>query len=225
MPTQKTFKRRVRARSAKTGESYTAARSQLIRRADQRSAPMPQVELPVADEAMVRGTGRPWADWFELLDGWSATERRHPEIARWLREEHGVDGWWAQSITVGYERARGMRAKYQTASGFVAAASRTVNAEADSVMAAFVDPARRRRWLPEVSMRRRPTRAPTSARFDWPDPPSIVVVFVDRKGERKTAVTVQHEKLPDAAAVERMKSWWRERLVALRSHLESSGPA
>ena len=33
MTTQKTLKRRVRARAAKTGESYTAARSQLLNKA------------------------------------------------------------------------------------------------------------------------------------------------------------------------------------------------
>ena len=36
--------------------------------------------------------------------------RRHPEVVRWLQEEHGTDGWSAQSITVSYERARGGRA-------------------------------------------------------------------------------------------------------------------
>ena len=45
-----------------------------------------------------------------MLDGWEAASRSHTEIARWLREEHGVDGWYSQSITVGYERARGLRA-------------------------------------------------------------------------------------------------------------------
>ena len=34
MPTQKTFKTRVRTRMSKTGESYTTARQQLLRKAD-----------------------------------------------------------------------------------------------------------------------------------------------------------------------------------------------
>lgn len=33
MPTQKIFKQRVRARMAKTGEAYTTARAQLLRKA------------------------------------------------------------------------------------------------------------------------------------------------------------------------------------------------
>ncbi|MBA3587552.1 MAG: hypothetical protein H0W41_07935 [Chloroflexi bacterium] len=43
MTTQKTLKRRVRARAAKTGESYTAARAQLLRKAD---PPAPAPEPP-----------------------------------------------------------------------------------------------------------------------------------------------------------------------------------
>ncbi|MFN2484165.1 MAG: DUF4287 domain-containing protein [Candidatus Limnocylindria bacterium] len=155
MPTQKTFKRRVRARSEKTGESYTAARAQLIRRADagagasgETSAPAvapaeSAVEMPTTDEAIRSATGRGWTDWFGLLDEWGGTERRHPEIAHWLREEHGVDGWWAQSVTVGYERARGLRAKGQMATGFTITVNRTINASADRAFAAFTDAAQR----------------------------------------------------------------------------------
>ena len=47
MTQQKTFKRRVRARMAKTGESYTAARRQLLT-----DAP-PPFEPPVAEERVV----------------------------------------------------------------------------------------------------------------------------------------------------------------------------
>jgi hypothetical protein len=53
-----------------------------------------------------RGAAR--RGWFDLLDEWGASERRHAEIARWLSEEQGVAGWDAQSVTVGYERARSM---------------------------------------------------------------------------------------------------------------------
>ena len=42
MPTQKDFKRLVRTRMAKTGEAYTAARAQLLKR---RSADLPGAAL------------------------------------------------------------------------------------------------------------------------------------------------------------------------------------
>ena len=124
MTTQKTFKRRVRARATKTGESYTAARSQLLRKADApaaapASAPEPSAEelAGMSNEALIRGSGKPIGEWLQTLDRWGATAHTHTEIARWLVAEHGTGGWWAQGVTVAYERARGMRAMHQRPDG------------------------------------------------------------------------------------------------------------
>lgn len=226
MTTQKTFKRRVRARATKTGESYATARAQLLRKADA-AAPPPEPEADsmelagVSDDAMLQATGRTIGQWLPILDAWGARERRHADIARWLVTEHGVPGWWAQSVTVAYERARGMRAKYQTASGFVASASRTINAGIDRVLLAATDDALRSRWLPDAGVSLRASTPGKSARFHWADPPSRVVFGLTGKGEGKTLVGVAHEKLPDGAAVQAMKALWRQRLAALKELLEA----
>ena len=234
MPTQKTFKRRVRARMAKTGESYTSARHQLARKGE--SAPDEPATEPApaadetstadlhltSDEAMVRGSGRGHADWFARLDAWGATGRRHTQIATWLREEQAVPGWWAQSVTVAYERARGMRGRHQMADGFSIAVSRTVGADVTRALEAFTDPDVRRRWLPETGMEQRPTRAVGTARFDWADPPSRLVVTVAAKAPDRTVVALAHEKLPDAASAERLKTSWRNWLDDLKRVLEGA---
>jgi hypothetical protein len=224
MTTQKTFKHRVRARMTKTGESYAAARSQLLRRADA-SAPPPvdASMLSTTPEAMLRATGRGHAEWFATLDAWDATSHTHTQIAAWLHAEHGVSGWWAQSITVDYERARGLRAVHQTSGGFSVSVTRTVLGSPDHVLAAFTDARRRASWLPGVELRRRPTRASGTARFDWPDPPSRVVVLVAAKGDDRSTLNVTHEQLPDAASADRLKAMWRVRLDALKELLGRSG--
>jgi hypothetical protein len=232
MPTQKIFKQRVRARMTKTGESYTAARGQLLRKAtdpagaiepstsdDAAEATLPP-DLLTSDDAMLRGTGKRHAEWFALLDVWGATERTHPEIARWLRDTHGTPNWWTQTITVDYERARGMRGRHQMGDSYSVSVTRTVAVDAERALAAFTSAALRRRWLPDAPMRQRPTRAALSARFDWSDPPSRVVVTVVPKGADKTLVAVAHEKLPDAASGERLKGAWRESLTVLKGILE-----
>jgi uncharacterized protein YndB with AHSA1/START domain len=228
MPTQKTFKRRVRTRMDKTGESYTAARHQLLRKgADpdleptvDAAATTVETELMTSDAAMRRATGRGHAEWFALLDAWGATTHTHTEIARWLSEEHGVPGWWTQNVTVNYERARGMRAPHEMGDGFSISVTRTIATDPERLLAAFTDPTIRKRWLPEAGMRRRPTRAALSARFDWDEPPSRVVVTVAAKGPGKGLVAVAHEKLPDATAAERSKADWRASLDALKALLE-----
>ncbi len=83
------------------------------------AAPVSVVHNPGMSDAAIRGgTGRGWDEWLALLDAWGGTSKTHPEIATFLNEVHGVDGWWAQGVTVGYERARGMRAVGQLPDGY-----------------------------------------------------------------------------------------------------------
>lgn len=235
MPTQKTFKRRVRTRMAKTGESYTAARRQLIRKSA--DGPVEPAEAPAdvtaaglgtdvppdlltSDDSMRKATGKGHAEWFAILDRWGATGHSHTEIARWLNLENGVAGWWSQNITVNYERARGMRRPGQMANGFSVSATRTIGAEPERVLKAFTDTATRKRWLPGAPMRQRPTKAALTARFDWAEPASRVVVIVGEKGPGSSVVTVTCEQVPDAEAAEALKQRWRASLGDLKSLLE-----
>jgi uncharacterized protein YndB with AHSA1/START domain len=228
MPTQKIFKQRVRTRMTKTGESYTAARRQLLRKAEEPAAAapgQPGSEIPVdallvADASMRRGTGKGHAAWFALLDAWGATDHNHTEIATWLREGQGVPGWWAQNITVSYERVRGMRAVHQQRNGYTISVTRTVSSDPDRALAAFTDTTVRNRWLPDAEMRRRPTRAVLTARFDWYDPKSKVVVSIVPKDDGKALVAVGHEQIPDAESAERLKTAWRGWLGELKAVLE-----
>ena len=220
MTRQRSFKRLVRARMEKTGESYTAARASLLA-ADEPKASETQW-LATSDEAIRSRTGRGWEQWFDLLDDWGAAERPHREIARWVAAQLGIEPlvWEAQAVTVTYERARGLRAVGEQADGFAITASRTVAVSVERLYAVFTDEALRERWLPGGSLRERTSRRPKSARFDWGDGDTRVNVGFTAKGEDKSTVALQHGRLPDAEEAERMKAWWRERLAALKLQLE-----
>jgi hypothetical protein len=218
MTRQKSFKRLVRARMEKTGESYTAARASLLAAEEPKATEGPT--LTMSDEAIRRRTGRGWEEWFDLLDEWGAAERPHKEIARWLREEQGVDGWGAQSVTVSYERSRGLRAVGERPEGFSVTAQKTVAVPVERVYEAFVDESLRRRWLPDGELRERTATKPKSARFDWGDGETRVIVGFIAQSEAKSTAALEHARLPDAEEAERMKAWWRERLAALKLQLE-----
>ncbi len=72
------------------------------------------IDFGLSDIAVRRATGKSRDQWFGLLDAWDGVAKTHAGIARYLHEAHGIDGWWAQGVTVGYERARGMRVRHQT---------------------------------------------------------------------------------------------------------------
>jgi uncharacterized protein YndB with AHSA1/START domain len=218
MTRQRSFKRLVRARMEKTGESYTAARAALLAAEEPKATQGPA--LTMSDEAIRRRTGRGWEEWFNLLDEWGAVERPHREIARWVSEEHGTDGWGAQAVTVTYERARGLRAVGEHADGFAVSASKTVGVPVDRLYEAFVDESLRTRWLPEGELRKRTASWPKSARFDWGGGETRVVVTFTAKGQSKSTAALQHERLADAKEAERMKVFWRDRVGVLKEVLE-----
>lgn len=220
MTAQKSFKRKVRARMAKTGESYTAARRQLIAAGERTEAAPAAYEPPVSDDAARNATGRSWDEWFAILDSWGAVTRSHRDIARWLQDEHRVVGWWAQSVTVAYEQARGLRAPGQRPNGWSVTASKTVGVPVERLFEAFVDESIREEWLPGAEMSVRTATAPKSARFDWEDGSTRIVAGFTDKGPEKSQVRMEHERLPDADTAEEMKAWWRQRVSALKELLE-----
>jgi hypothetical protein len=218
MTEQKNLKRRVRARMEKTGERYTAARRHVVADTDE-----PFVADPgLTDETLREKTGKSWKEWVAILDEWGARERPHGEIASYVAEEHGIPGWWAQTVTVGYERARGLRAPGQRrGGGFEVTVSKTVAAPLERLAAAFIEDDERERWFPGAPMHPRPTQSARSARFDWEDGRTRVVVYFTEKGPEKTSVAVQHERLADPDEAEAMRGLWRERLAELASVLSS----
>ena len=128
-------------------------------------------------------------------------------------------GWWAQTVTVGYERIKGLRAVGQRRDGsFEASKSRTFAVPLTRLYRAFADARSRARWLPGVDLAVRTATRGKSMRITWPDRSSVSVGFASR-GRGKSQVAVQHEKLPDRAAAARLKQFWSERLDALGKEL------
>jgi hypothetical protein len=220
MTRHQSFKRLVRERMDKTGESYTSARVMLLAAKEPEAAEEPV--LTMSDGAIRRRTGRGWEEWFDLLDAWGAADRSHRDIARWVAERLEIEplGWDAQSVTVSYERARGMRVVGEHADGFAVTASKTVAVPVDRLYDAFVDESLRERWLPDGELRERTATKPKSARFDWGDGQTRVAVGFIAKGDAKSSVAVEHRRLADAAQADRMKAYWRERVAALKEVLE-----
>jgi hypothetical protein len=60
----------------------------------------------MSDQALIEGTGVNWRTWLELLDERGAAGLDHAAVEQMLVREFEIDGWWAQSIAVGYERER-----------------------------------------------------------------------------------------------------------------------
>jgi len=212
MPKQKDLKRVVRARMQKTGESYTTARLHLVKR---KAEPEPDYAAlaGMSDDAVRAKTGRNWREWVALLDAERCAEKPHGEIARYV-SSLGTPDWWTQTVTVGYERIRGLRAIGQRrGGGYEASKSRTFAVPVDRLYQAFATARLRAQWLPE-EVDVRSSRANQRMRLRMPDDTVVEIGFTE-KTAGKSAVAVQHSKLPDRAAVDARKAWWSERFDAL----------
>ena len=210
MTRQSSFKRIVRTRMEKTGDSYTAARAALL------TAPKGSSNLlATSEEKIRRRTGRGWEEWFDALDEWGAADRTHREAARWLAEQQGLDplSWNVQAVVSSYERVRGGRRVGEHEGGFTVTASRTVAVPVERLYDAFVE-------LPEDSLSERTATRPKSARFDWDADGSRVHVAFESKGAGKSRLALSHERLAGPDEAERMKAFWRRRVTGLKEELE-----
>lgn len=168
----------------------------------------------IREKAVTQATGRGWSEWFALLDGAGARSWTHAAMARWLAGEHSVPAWWSQSITVEYERARGLRAVHEKAGGFAASASKTVAVSVEELTRWWTEAALRRRWLAVPGITIRKSTPGKSVRITWSDGSSVNATFF-AKGEQKSQVTIDHEKLADAVAVAKAKAEWKLALARL----------
>jgi uncharacterized protein YndB with AHSA1/START domain len=227
MPTDKDFKRLVRGRMQKTGESYTTARVHLRKQkptatVTPAAAPAPTDYAKLAgrsDAALKQNTGCTWERWVKSLDHAKAYTWPHRQIAQYVHEKYKVPNWWAQTVTVGYERIKGLRAIGQRRDGsFEASKSKTFAVPLARLYDTFSNARTRARWLPGVKLTVRTATREKSMRITWPDGTSVEVGFSPR-GPGKSQVALTHSKLPDRDSATGMKQYWTERLGALEQVL------
>jgi len=169
-----------------------------------------------------RATGRSRDDWFARLDKWGAASREHKVIAAWLMREHDIENWWAQTLTVDYERLRGLRPPGGGRDGtYSVNASKTVGVSVERLFEHFVDGGLRKRWLPGAVMSLRTSQPQRTARFDWGDGATRVCVWFTAKGKARSHAALLHERLPSARAAKKARLYWLERMNALKTLLEA----
>jgi len=224
MPTNKDLKRLIRGRMNKTGEAYTSARAQLLTAGRPKKTPVAEYAAVagMSDEAVQAKTGRNWRQWVVVLDEHDASGLSHRDIARLVRDQFETGGWWAQTITVGYERIRGLREVGQQRGGtYDANKSKTLPVAVARLYKAFSTKRIRERWLPGVALKIRSSAVDKSMRMTWPDGTKVDVYFT-AKTSTKSQVAVQHRGLATSTAMTDAKVYWAERLTALGQLLRAS---
>jgi hypothetical protein len=214
MTRNESFKRRIRARMAATGEKYGAARRVLLEQAATRAGRDWASEPEQSDDVIRANTGRGWDEWRRIIDAWPGHADGHAAVASWLVEEHGVEGWWAQTLTVGWERITGRRLPHQVADGtFTANRSKTVTVDVLALAELLRDPDGLEAAFPgqEPELRSRPTSKNVRVALTS----GVAEIAVAPKDDGRATVTVSHARLPSPEDVAHWKAFWGEWLTAL----------
>ena len=169
----------------------------------------------MSDDKVKAATGRIWDDWYSLLDAEGAPKWDHPTIAKWLTDEQGVDGWWAQGITVGYEQARGRRVPGERADGsFAVSATKTISRArvevVDAVLAALAG------QLGEPASLRPDSKYATAR---WQVDGETIVVGVSEPKPGSTLIAMERSKIASAGELGTAKEELRKVLDAAVSAL------
>jgi uncharacterized protein YndB with AHSA1/START domain len=181
---------------------------------------MMQKHAKISSDAVLKRTGKSWAQWIALLDIAGATKMTHQQIVALLHERHGVGPWWQQMLTVGYEQAHGLRVKHQRPDGFSINRSKTIVASVEDLFAAWQDRRRRKKWLADVDFTIRKSTKNKSLRITWIDGETKIEVQFYDKGKGKSQVTIQHSRLSNTTEAETMKRYWGDQLEKLKAMLE-----
>lgn len=182
---------------------------------------MPDKNTPggISSDALQAKTGRGWDEWIKALDQHKAHELSHKEIAKLVHDKFQIGAWWSQMVTVGYEQAKGLREVHEKADGFSANLSRTVPISLNALFALWSDGKSRKKLMGAAKYKVTTTNPNKWLRLAFGDGTRADVGFY-AKGDGKSQVTIQHNKLRNAEDVAARKAYWSEVMDRMKAAIE-----
>jgi len=169
----------------------------------------------VTGDAVKAKTGKPWDQWFKILDKAGARMMEPEETALFLHDQYGIPGWWSKMVAAGYLNERGLRQDESAPPVHKreVTLSKVVLAPRAAVWAAWQDPGALARWLPDAKFEVSKTVPLKILHLDWSGQTRVVLRLYERSG--KTRLVVSHGNLAEDDT-ERWQQYWIEALERLR---------
>lgn len=201
----------------------------------------PRSEHPMTDAEATSRTGKAWEQWYVFLDEAIGTGAGRKATTALLMKDQGLDGWWAQTIAVEYERARRLHEKDGRPKGYSICVTKTIAAPAEKVFDAFGDRNALDAWLgggASVSFAEKGSFAtadgnrgtftkvarPKTLRFTWegadPALASTVEVTLTPNGT-KCGLVLNHERIQTRPLADGLRLAWGGAVDRLKKWLEN----
>jgi uncharacterized protein YndB with AHSA1/START domain len=205
--------------------------------------PVPVDSPAVTDAAAKQATGKTLQAWFADLDAFGGVGAGRRALIQHIHAATGKNDWWATTIVVEYEKARGALEKDGAPKGYSICCTKTIAAPVASVFAAFGDAGTLNRWLgpktqvafEEGGLLRNGDgnrasftriRAGKDLRLDWDSNglaagSKVEVLFAD-KGKGKTGITLNHLRIQERRDADVLRACWGAALDVLKAHMEGA---
>lgn len=192
----------------------------------------------IKDTSVMKATGKPLAHWFNTIENSKRGNLSHKEIANFLHKECGLTPWWAQEVTVLYEKSIGRRVTGQTQdSGFQVGISKTLPIRKEALWDIITSPkgfalivgdetdaknAINQNQTSKTGIEYRITtyEAYSHMRMQWRLPEwmdySILQVRVIEQRSGNAALTFHQEKMASKKIREEMRQYWKDRFDRLK---------
>jgi hypothetical protein len=164
-------------------------------------------------------TGKDWDEWFALLKNEEAENLSHIGIAELLTARHNVPGWWAQTITVEFERKIGRRKVGQTGDGtFQTKMTKTMKGDLDQVFNLWLNQVRKTDHFNNQEFEEEPKVSKSEKWRYWRVTLKNglkIIASVGYKADNKSILSLTTDKLPDQNSIKEWKDYWSNYLKAI----------
>ena len=176
---------------------------------------------PKNKKSIETGSGILWTDWLEILAPHKDLD--HASMAKLVNGEIVKVGksksseWWAQAVTIAYERHIGRRQIGQTCDGnFSVTVSKTMLGDMDTALATWLELVSDRAEFDDVPIKGQPRISETEKwrywRCDLEDGSKLSVNIQTKSPGDKSALAINHDKLSVAEDVDRWRTYWSAKL-------------
>lgn len=196
----------------------------------------------ISDATCKAKTGKTMQQWFAALDTAGGIAKGRREMTNFVYGQIDKDAWWAATIVVEYERARGQKEKDGKPTGYSICSTKTIAAPLGDVFRAFGTAKTLDAWLGKgttiafkdggrfenadgdrATIKR--IRADKDIRLTWDrsdlGPGTAVEVMFADKGKGKTGITLNHTRIQTRREADSIREGWSASLEALKAHIES----
>jgi uncharacterized protein YndB with AHSA1/START domain len=197
-------------------------------------------EHSMADADVKSATGKAWTDWYRLIDAAGGPAAGRRAITEQLMKEYGLEAWWAQTIAVEYERAKGVHERDGRPKGYAICVTKTIASTPERVFDAFGDANDLKTWFgtAKTDFKEGGTFSsadgnhgtytkvarPKTLRFVWEDGDPAATSTVELKltpNGKKVGLVLNHERIQSRAHADGLRAAWVAAIEKLKQTLEA----